>query len=141
MQIHRPGADIATTRKGHFRMFIFAKERTDQVVRSADLTDGVIVDADTAHRGAVDTYRVTILTIHHSTDPGDRLQHNADVAYVRKIVDDHRLIRHDRSRENSKRRILCAADLHLSHKRYAAFDYILLTHNPPQKGCMPSISI
>ena len=130
MLIDRSASDIASSRQRNFRSFIFPEKSSQQIVRRSDLLNVIILYIKIADRTSVDLYCMTIDPLHHRADSLDRFQHHIHIIHIRKIIDLNSLIRHDCSRQNCKRRIFRAADLHFSDKRIPAF-YDILFHITP----------
>ena len=130
VEVDRPAADVASARKRHLRLFIFAKQCTNQIIGSTDPLDIVVIYA----------YLSDILTVHHNrmscnplcpdANAFHRLKEYVDISNVRQIFNQYRIIRHYCSCQNTERRIFRTADLDFACQRIAASDNILFHRTP-----------
>ena len=126
--INGSASDIAAARKGNLRPLILSKQSPQQIVGSADPLDILVIYAEIPYLGTIYLHRMPVNPIYIRANLLHRFQKDVDVPHIRKIFHHYCLIRHNRSRKNRQRSVLRSANLHLSHKRAAAFNHILF-HN------------
>ena len=100
MQIDRPAPDIASARKRHLRAFVFAEQRSDQIIRRTDFPDIFIVNIHIADKGSVDLYGMRIRPFHHRADLLYRVEQHIDISDIWYILYCYGLIRHDGGGKN-----------------------------------------
>ena len=123
--VNRTASDVTAAGQRDLRLFIFSEKRSQQIIGRADPLHVFIIDPDRPDSGSVNRNRMGIDPFYGRTNPGDCLQKHIDIPYIRKIIDHHFLVRHDRRSEDSQSRIFCAANYDIAHQRTAALNHIL----------------
>ena len=123
--INRAQPDIAAARKCYLRLLVLAKKRADQIVRSADLSNGFRIHRLILNKGTVDHIGMQIRMLYDTTDLRNRSGNGANIRHVRNIFNCNRLICHDRGRNDRKSSVLRSPDLNLSAKRRPAFHNVM----------------
>ena len=114
MLVDRTASDVASTWKRYLCMFILTKKCSEQIIRCADLLDVIIFYIKIFNVASVDSDCVPVNTVNLGTNSTDCFQQNVDIVDIRKIIDHHGLICHNRSRKNCKCRVLCSPYFDLS---------------------------
>ena len=130
MQINRTASDDASTRQCHFRLFVFTKQCTQQIIRCTNFFDIFIIDIQLSYRRSIDARCMTVYTLYHCSNVTQCIQHNIDIAHIRQIIYGYCLIRHNGCCKNRESCILSSSDLHFPYDRIAPFDYELFHITP-----------
>ena len=139
MQVDGAASDITASRKGNLRLFVFAEERTDQIIRCADSADELIVYRHIPNKRTIDFHLVLIDTLHSGSNLLDCLQQHIDVTHIRQIFYCNSLICHDGCSKNCKCSILGTSDFNFTLQRIPALDHVLFHFSPQKRNALLSI--
>ena len=96
MLVDGSASDITASRKCHFRSLILAQQCSQKVIGCSYLLYIIIINAKISDRASVNLHRMPVNTLNHSPDPFDGFQHHVNIIHIRKVLDQYRLICHDR---------------------------------------------
>ena len=125
MLVNRAQADIAAAGQSHFRLAVLAEEGSDQVVGTADLPDGLVIYRLILDIRSVNYICMSFRVCDFAADVADCSNQRADVADIRNIFYGDRLICHDCSCHDRKRRVFRAGNFNFAGERAAAFHDII----------------
>ena len=125
MQVDRSAADVASARKRYFCSFIFSKKCSQQIVGSSDFLNKLVIYTYLTDHRTIDSHFMAADPVNSGSDHTDRFEQDIDILDIRKIIDHHGLICHNRRCQNTKCRIFRSADFNFAHQGIAAFNYIL----------------
>ena len=107
-------ADITSAGKCHFRMLVFAKQSTDQIIGRSDLLDIFIFYYKFTDIGCIEGHLMAIGTLYDHANVLHSAQKYVRVSYIRHIFYINSLIRHYGSSKNRKCRIFSTSYFHFS---------------------------
>ena len=130
MLVNGAKADVTASRQGHLSPFILSQQCSQKIIGSPNLFHTIIINDHISDGPSGNPYGVSVNPLHQTPDIFNGLEHYIRIPDIRHIFYQYSLIRHDRSRKNSKGRIFGPANLHFSHQWITAFNCILF-HSIP----------
>ena len=101
MLVDGTASNVASAWKRYLSALIFSQQGADKIIRCADTADIFIINRHFFNAAAVDLYCMAVYTIYSRTDLLNCFQHYINISYVRKVIDQYILIRHDRGSQNT----------------------------------------
>ena len=114
MLVDRTASDLASTRKGYDRFFIFSEKCAYKIVGTTDLTDIFVIDIDIINDSPVDTDCMLIYSFYNCSNSLNGIEQYFYIIYLRKIFDQNRLVCHNCGNDDTQCCIFRTADLNFS---------------------------
>ncbi len=134
MLINRTASDITAARQHHRRLFKPSQKRAQKIIGCPDFAQRIAVHVQIMNQRRVHFHRMPVDPFHMCANALHGSKQDVGIPHIRHIFYQNSFIRHQRSRQNRKRRILRAAYLHLSNQRISTANRILF-HIYPSTYC------